>query len=113
MRPFPTVVIGGRLSGAITRITLFTVKGPKGAKVSVTCSGKLCPFRKAKTRTLGKKKLRLRSLQSFYGSGAVIKVRVTKKGLVGKYTEVRIRKGRAPARKDLCLQPGASKPSKC
>ncbi len=113
MRPFPGVVIAGRLSGGITRVTEFRVKGPRGAKVSVTCSGKRCPYKRAKTRTLGRKSLRLRNLQVFYGSGAVIKIKVTKKGLIGKYTEVRIRKGRAPARKDLCLEPGARKPTSC
>lgn len=115
LRPFPVIVVAGRLSGRITRITNFTVKGPRGARVAVTCSGKRgCPFRRARTRTIPKgRRLRIPALQRLYGTGAVLEIRVTKGRTIGKYTRLRFRPLAAPARLDRCLMPGARKPSRC
>ena len=49
----------------------------------------------------------------FLPAGTVIAVRVRKGSLVGKYTRWVIRARKLPARKDLCLYPGSSKPARC
>ena len=41
----------------------------------------------------------------------MIKVFVTKPGTVGRYVRIRVRKGKAPQRTDLCLKSGRA--SRC
>jgi hypothetical protein len=45
--------------------------------------------------------------------GAYIQIYVTKRGAIGKYTRVRIRRGRPPSRVDRCLLPGSTRPARC
>ena len=45
--------------------------------------------------------------------GAVLQIRVTKAGTIGKYTRLRIRRGRPPNRIDRCLVPGGKRPVHC
>jgi hypothetical protein len=59
------------------------------------------------------REVRLRHLQGSYRAGAVIEVRVTKRGWIGKYTRIVVRRGKPPARRDLCLFPGSSRPRTC
>ena len=47
------------------------------------------------------------------GAGAGCTVRVTQPRRIGKYTRLRIRRGKAPLRIDRCLMPGRSRPAKC
>jgi hypothetical protein len=46
-------------------------------------------------------------------AGAVIEVRITAPGLIGKVVRYAIAKGRLPASTLLCLAPGAAKPARC
>lgn len=113
LKPFPVVIIAGQLRRGLTHISEFTVKGPRGARVSVRCRGRKCPFR-ATGGTIGKtKRLRLRRAQRSFRPGNVIEIRITGRNRIGKFTRIRIRRGRAPARADSCLMPGARKPSAC
>jgi hypothetical protein len=57
--------------------------------------------------------VRVRSVERRLRRGAVIEVFVTAPGRIGKYTRFTIRSNAAPARRDLCLQPGKSKPVAC
>jgi hypothetical protein len=43
----------------------------------------------------------------------VIEVFVTKPGTLGKYTRLRVRRGRLPERVDLCLDAAGSTPIAC
>ena len=61
----------------------------------------------------GKRAVRVRSFERRLRRGAVIEVFVTAPGRIGKYTRFTIRANAAPARRDLCLQPGKSKPAAC
>lgn len=45
--------------------------------------------------------------------GAVVRISITKRGAIGKYTRLRIRKGRPPSRIDRCLLPGGTRPVRC
>ena len=113
LRPFPVVVLTGRERGRITSITGFTVRGPRGALVAARCSGRGCPFRSARKRIGSARRVRLRDAEGLYSAGNAIEVRVTAQGRVGKFTRIRIRRDRVPARTDSCLQPGARRPSPC
>jgi PKD repeat protein len=113
MSPFPVVRIAGRLSGSRTLLSHLSVRAPRGARVTVTCRGRGCAARTQRL-SVGRTLLRVRRLErKRLATGAVIEVRVTRRGYIGKYTRLTFRTGRAPARTDACLAPGSSRPVRC
>jgi hypothetical protein len=94
-------------------VSELSVKGPRDARVVVRCLGERCPLRRTAATIPRTKRLRIRKAQRLYRAGLVLEVRVTGADRVGKYTKIRFRGGRTPARSDACLQPGSSKPSAC
>jgi len=113
LSPFPVVVVAGRQGERSTKVSELSVRGPRKARVVVRCLGKRCPLRRTAAAIPQSKRLRVRKAQRVYRAGLVLEIRVTGADRVGKYTKVRFRGGRTPARTDACLQPGASKPSAC
>ncbi len=115
LTPFPIVRIRGVILRGSARVSLLSVKAPTGARVKVICHGGGCPKKKSVVLRVGsgKNSVRVRSLERRLRRGAVIEVFVTAPGRVGKYTRFTIRSNAAPARRDLCLQPGKSKPVSC
>jgi PKD repeat protein len=89
----------------------------------VRCSGRGCPFKTAKqtvsmrataqglpaSRITRVRRLEGRTLRA----GAQLKVFVTRSDAIGKYTRFRIRKRKSPARLDLCMVPGSTRPGSC
>jgi PKD repeat protein len=113
MRPFPIVRVAGRTDPRGARIRKLTVRAPLGAKVTVRCSGKGCPFRKWRG-TAGRKALSVKPLGGrFLRAGVTLEVRVYKPNEIGKYTKLVVMKRRSPARTDLCLTPNSSNPMRC
>jgi len=97
----------------VTKVTAFSVSGaPAGGRVTVTCEGKGCPFAKRSRQVPPNGKV------GFTGAldghrlkpGAVIEVRITARGWIGKVVRYTVRKGKLPKAETLCLAPGASKP---
>jgi PKD repeat protein len=115
LTPFPIVRIRGLIVRGSARLSLLSVKAPTGARVKVICHGGGCPKKKSVVLRVasGKSPVRVRSLERRLRRGAVIEVFVTASGRIGKYTRFTIRSNAAPARRDLCLQPGKSKPVAC
>jgi hypothetical protein len=87
---------------------------PRRAKAQIRCSGRGCPF---KRRTLAVSKRRANATKLFRGAqlavGTVIELRVTAPLTIGRVIRYRIRSHSVPARRDLCLTPGASRPRRC
>ena len=110
LHPFPVVRTAGSFSGPRTTFTRFTVKAPRGTKVASSCKNARCRFSK-KLKTA--KTVHLHKLERTYKAGARIRLRLTKPTLIGKYVEIRIRRGKRPLRSDGCLRPGRSKPVSC
>ena len=115
LSPFPVVRIRGVILRGFARLNLLSVKAPSGARVKVICHGRGCPKKKSVVLRVdsGRTSVRVRSLERRLPSGTVIEVFVTAPGRIGKYTSITIRPNAAPARRDLCLQPGESKPVAC
>ena len=97
-----------------TKVTAFSVSGaPAGARVIVTCDGKGCPFAKRSRQVPPNGKV------GFTGAldgeklkpGAVIEVRITAVGWIGKVVRYTVRTGKLPKAQTLCLAPGAAKPA--
>jgi hypothetical protein len=109
------VIIAGRLARGLTFISGLAIRrGPKGANVAVTCRGRGCPkggrFRGKLDRSGG---LKLKRFQRIYGPGSVLEIRITKRGAIGKFTKIMVKPRSIPGRRDQCLMPGVSKPSRC
>jgi large repetitive protein len=117
--PPPLRVLAGvttRIAGGPTKngalIRALTVRAPKGATVTAICKGRHCPAKKKVVRSKGRL-LHLRAFERRLRAGTKISVSVTLDGFIGKQTVFTIRRGKAPKRVDLCLQPGAKRPSAC
>jgi hypothetical protein len=110
MRPWPTVRVRGILTSNGAQVRLLTVKVPVGARIRLLCRGTSCPRRRwSHTATL----VRARPFERTLAAGTRLIVTVTKRRVIGKYTEIVVRSGRPPARRDLCLYPGSSRPRRC
>ena len=111
LRPFPVVRIRGYFAHGGVRITLLSVRGPRSARVRVTCAGAGCPPGPAPAPVAPP--ARLRAFERFLPAGTVLRVRVTAASAVGKYTSFRIGAHGAPRRADRCLLPGRWAPAHC
>jgi hypothetical protein len=110
LRPFPIVRVRGWLTRAGARVTLLTVRAPRGARIATLCRGRSCPVRHlARTASL----TRLRALQRHLRAGTRLDISVTKAGYIGKWTTIVIRQGRPPRRADRCVYPGGRRPAPC
>ncbi|MFI4990750.1 MAG: Ig-like domain-containing protein [Solirubrobacterales bacterium] len=120
MQPFPIVRIAGAETAGGARIRLLSVQAPPTAKVAVTCKGRGC---KTKTesrvvtasskRKSGAITLAFPRFQRALGAGAVLQIRITKSGEIGKFTSFTIRRKKLPVRVDACLRPTSTSPSSC
>lgn len=113
LRPFPVIGIRGVITRSGVRLERLAVRAPVDSVMRVTCRGRACPFRSA-VRQLTNIRTTLRTMAGrSLTAGTVLSLRVTAPGKIGKYTRFRIRRGRRPARVDLCLVPEQPKPSRC
>lgn len=114
LRPFPKVVVTGRVARGLTFISGLVIRrGPRGAAVAVRCRGRGCPRGAFRGKLNRRGELRLKRFQRIYGPGATIEIRVTKRGAIGKFTRLRVNRRSVPSRKNACLMPGATKLSRC
>jgi hypothetical protein len=107
MSPFPVVRVAGSVGARGTRLTLFSVRGPRSARVIVRCVGRNrgCPFRRREhlVRPSLDRALKLRG--RLLRPGAMLDIRVVQAGRVGKRTTLRFRDRRGPTRTDGCVTP--------
>jgi hypothetical protein len=108
MRPFPVVRIKGLLVDGGAQVTLLRVTAPRRSKVVVRCRRPGCPLRRAHA-AVG----RLRPFERFLPAGVRITIRVWRPGRIGKHVRIRIRDGKAPARRDSCVLPGSRQATTC
>ncbi|MDA0140143.1 hypothetical protein [Solirubrobacter deserti] len=110
IKPYPVVRISGRLTTGGANITVLSVKAPKGATITVTCSGKGCPTKSVARAT---KLFRITQFQRVLPAGIKLRIAISKPGYITKVSTIQIRKGKAPLRTDQCQQPGESKLTRC
>jgi hypothetical protein len=119
MQPFPIVRIAGRETSRGARLTLLTVTAPVSSLVTVKVSGggrrASSESRLATVRAPHAGATVVMSFPHFarpIAAGAVLEVRVTKAGEIGKLTRFTPHAGRLPTRQDLCLSV-SGKPTRC
>jgi hypothetical protein len=118
LSPFPTVRMRGRTTRKGVQLSTLTARGPYGAIAEVRCKGRGCPDKVSRTKLKTKSKkgsatVHFKRFERFLPGGVELQVSVSKKGMVGKYTRIKIRKLALPVRTDRCLLPGKSKPAAC
>jgi hypothetical protein len=120
-----------RITWAVSGRTLYVLRlgvtrVPKGGKVELRCSrrnsSRKCPFKRkaSKKRRNGRitlfKEIRAAKVrgkkQRTFRAGQRLEVRITAKGYIGKVARYKLRKGKIPSAKQLCLPVGAKKPRK-
>jgi hypothetical protein len=112
MSPTPLVRLSGVLTTTGARVTVFSIRAPKAAKVRITCTG-TCPRKRWSPAKRKKTTTRAAAFERTFSSGTKITVSVTRKGYIGKRTQFTIRRGKAPLRRDSCLSPTNGKTQKC
>jgi putative metal-binding protein len=87
---------------------------PAGARVTIRCLGKRCRFerRRSKVKANGTANLR-RLVRRRLRPRTMLEVRITAPNSIGKVVRYRIRRGRIPEGRTLCLPPRAKKPVRC
>ncbi|HTA05138.1 MAG TPA: PKD domain-containing protein, partial [Solirubrobacteraceae bacterium] len=122
MQPFPIVRIAGSETSFGARVKLLTVQAPAAAKVTVSCKGRGCKTRSesrvatasSKTRSVaGAITLSFPRFERALQAGAVLQIRVSRSGEIGKFTSFTIRRRKLPLRVDACLRPPSAGPSSC
>jgi hypothetical protein len=106
--PFPVVRMTGYIFNRGARIVRLSVTAPRGANIDVRCKGPRCPLRRRSFRPG-----RIRPLERYLRAGVAFTIRVTRRGFIGKYTQVEIRNRKPPRRRDACLLPGELRPRPC
>jgi hypothetical protein len=113
MRPFPVVRIAGTVLPRGAKLTVLSVRAPRGAVVTVRCRGRGCPVRSL-IRPVTSRLLRVRRFERRLPAGTRLELFVRKgRTVIGKYTRFRILGGEPPARADRCLLPGRARPVRC
>jgi Ca2+-binding RTX toxin-like protein len=99
-------------SSRFSRLTLAPAR--KGSTLRVRCSGR-CPFKSKSMRVRrSQRKLLVTGLVRgmTFRPGATLQFRITRPRTIGRVLEIKIRAG-APASSQLCIVPGARRPSQC
>jgi hypothetical protein len=117
MQPFPIVRIASTDTASGVKLRLLRVQAPAGARIAVACKGRSCPVksqsRVAAAGKVGVAPVEFRRFQRSLRAGVTLEIRVSKPGVIGKYTRVVVRRGRLPVRTDICLGPAGVNPMTC
>jgi hypothetical protein len=115
MAPFPVVRLRGRIVRRGVLIELLSVKNvPAAARVSASCKGAGCrglASALVRSRKHGGKVVKTLS-HRVLAAGAVLELRITQPGAIGKLVRFTFRRNRPPLRYDGCLRP-TGKPGPC
>ncbi len=118
MQPFPVVRIAGTETASGVKLRLLTVQQvPVGARITVRCRGRGCPIKSERRVAVFKRRgvapVEFRRFERSLRFGVTLEILVAKPGEIGKYTRFAIRRGKLPARVDMCLDPAGVKPLVC
>lgn len=111
LNPFPVVRVRGQVLRNGIRIQLLSVVAPRSATIGARCR----PACGGSLRVTGTGRLvRLRRFERQLKPGALLELRVTAPGRIGKFVSFRVVKGsRGYIRKDACLKAGTTRPVAC
>jgi hypothetical protein len=118
----PVLVTWGVQKKRIFLLRLKVTKVPKGAKAQLRCKGTKCPFKRMSSSKRRKgaitlyKEIKARKVvgkrKRSFRAGQRLQLRVTAPGFIGKVVKYRLKKGKIPSGRQLCLPLGATKPQR-
>jgi hypothetical protein len=112
MQPFPIVRITSTGTRSGVKLTQLSVLASPGAQITVQCRGRACPMKAqtvkvqshvAKARKRPSPFTEFRRFERFLAAGVSLEIRVSKAGVIGKYTRFVVRRAKLPLRFDACL----------
>jgi hypothetical protein len=113
----------GRLGKNFFLLRLKIIAPPAGSAAQIRCKGRKCPFQSRRFTKFKKGNIVMYKLLSprkavkkrnrHFRAKQVVQVRVTAPGYIGKVVKFKLKRGKNPVGKVLCLPPGAAKPSTC
>jgi hypothetical protein len=119
--PYPlldsSIIYAYAYRGRRTTITdLFVRRARAGSTIRITCTGPGCPARPTVRKVA--KDARKIDLARFVRKRTLrpparLEIRVTKRATIGIVKRLTVRAGQRPTQADLCLRPGAAKPTRC
>jgi hypothetical protein len=114
--PVRSLFVSGSKGTTVRTLTVMDVEA--GSTIQVRCSTKRrgCPFkRRTKTYASARRSVALKKYfkRRRLRPRATIQVRITRPATIGKVVTYKIRRRNVPTSKTQCLQPGATKPSRC
>ncbi len=99
----PLVSVQGTVAPSGTvKVSKMAIRAQRGSIVNVTCVGKHCPF-KVLNRTMLNTTMRLAKLEGKLRPPMVLELRIARPGQLGKFVGYKVRRHKAPARTDACL----------
>jgi hypothetical protein len=113
-----TVAHGWSVLGSNVTLTRLQVKQlARGTKIELRCLGSGCAFKRLKAKgkprhgTLNLMKT-LKGDRHEFRAGQTLEIRMTARRFIGKVLRFKLRAGKLPTPKELCLPPGAKKPKR-
>jgi hypothetical protein len=114
------LVLWGLDGRRIYLLRMKITKVPKGGKAQLRCKGKKCPFKRITSKKRRKRAITLfkeikpakvvgKKKRSFR-AGQRLELRITAPGYIGKVVRYKLKKGKIPSGRILCLPEGAKKP---
>jgi PKD repeat protein len=95
-----------------TAVRFLRVRAPRSSRIRARCLGRRCPKQVTKT-SKGRKRLYFKRFHRRFRPRTKLIITVTKRGFIGKQTRYTMRRGKGPRIRELCLRPGAKRPSRC
>ncbi|MEA2124489.1 MAG: hypothetical protein QOI80_1271 [Solirubrobacteraceae bacterium] len=109
----PVVTLQGTVDRhGVVNISRLLIRAQRGSAVDITCTGKRCPFKRVERRMLTTK-LRLKKLERKMRPYLHLQVRISIPGQLGKYVSYKVRRNKAPLRRDECLDQTTGKVRGC
>src|SRR4029077_18786525 len=118
MRPFPVVRIAGTETASGVKLKLLQVQQlPAAARITLRCKGRGCLIKSVRRLAVSNKRgvapVEFRRFERSLRFGVTLEILISKPGEIGKYTRFAIRRGKLPARVDMCLDQAGVKPQPC
>lgn len=107
-----------KVAGARVTIRKLRVRNvPRRGRVELRCAGRRCPVKRLRRARPGGGRVNLvpalgRKRQRFR-AGQTLELRITAPDRIGKVVRYRLRRGRIPDGRPLCLTPGTARPQRC
>ncbi len=111
--PLPVVTLQGTVDakGAV-KVSRLQIRALRGTRVIVTCRGHACPF-KTLRRIMITSSLRLKKLERKLKPTMIVTMHIARPGQLGKYVQYKVRRKKAPKRRDACLDQVTGKVRGC